>query len=629
MKTNQYFLLKSILHLSKCDSIIQMSKIIINMIDKNKDNKSFFKNKIDFVLLHILIIIAFKTEDKELINYIVSLLYYDEFYIINKQLILYCIPAFIQFIPNSINEIDSLNEQSAFSILSKSKNNPYIIRGILLWIAELFINESDQESVDHQNFILKCFEIIGRGFLAKNCLLIDDSYKPDVHFLVSLTCCSFIKILFNSNNEDTLIVIHDILSNKINEIDFNNQCIEKMYAPIGLFISLEHTFTKTAPRNFSSLTPDENRYSNVKDTYYYQIFIQIENTKLELNEKEIDNILHLHEVILKSKYFNEEQQQPSYEGIISDKEIAENILFSSFYAFLPMIMQIKHNVNLLLNESNIKRTLSLFNLAMKTVPSNLYTVDILVKILMESITGVSFNSDFNFDFNKNHSFRFLKMNFGEIIYDNEKGNDLIKSDKNHFNIFMCNMPIYYQIELYFEVKINKIGSKNIFIGFIDSEETEYDRAFGFGNVGHSDIFCRRSPLLSKSFFLIEDELMKKEQMTKELYNDFLVKEGDTIGCYYTNDFTYLTINGQLTQYRLSNKTLSNYFPVIMIDNDEIELEIVKNITIVDKEKNNEFDFLDINKIPNEFFEEKDILSLNQSDIFDQQTVRSKSKKSCQ
>lgn len=38
-------------------------------------------------------------------------------------------------------------------------------------------------------------------------------------------------------------------------------------------------------------------------------------------------------------------------------------------------------------------------------------------------------------------------------------------------------------------------------------------------------------------------------MTKE-ENKIEINDGDSIGCYYTQDFIYLTKNGKLTPFRL-------------------------------------------------------------------------------
>lgn len=69
-----------------------------------------------------------------------------------------------------------------------------------------------------------------------------------------------------------------------------------------------------------------------------------------------------------------------------------------------------------------------------------------------------------------------------------------------------------------------------------------------------------------------------------------IKKGDKIGCFYTNKFIYLIINKELCKYRLSHKSLKTYTPLIYIDHDEIEFEVIENIVHVD-ENDAKFDFL--------------------------------------
>ena len=99
--------------------------------------------------------------------------------------------------------------------------------------------------------------------------------------------------------------------------------------------------------------------------------------------------------------------------------------------------------------------------------------------------------------NCNNRFMFMKMNYGEITYKNT--NDLIKSNNNFTNVFISNRPFDSKIEIYYEVKITKIGNKNIFIGFIDAEDTSINCAFGFGCSGYRNVFCRKSNFLSNNF----------------------------------------------------------------------------------------------------------------------------------
>lgn len=209
--------------------------------------------------------------------------------------------------------------------------------------------------------------------------------------------------------------------------------------------------------------------------------------------------------------------------------------------------------------------------------------------------ATSINNDIKF----NNSFKFLKANYGDVVYSDGKGNDLIKTNENYTNVFICNKPFYFDCETYFEIKVCVDNCKNIFIGFIDAEEKNYDYAFGFGCIGYKGSFCKKSLLLSNDIHSTADKIMKDDQIGK-----VLIKAGDIIGCYYTTEYTYLTINGQLTQYRNSNKSLKLYIPIIVVDHEQFEIEIVRNVSIVDN-SDNQFDFLRIDKKSENFFTEKD------------------------
>lgn len=296
----------------------------------------------------------------------------------------------------------------------------------------------------------------------------------------------------------------------------------------------------------------------------------------------------MNDTILNSNYFNESQK---YNYEISDSEIRESMLTAIFYSFIPIIMQNKNNAKLFLNEENFKHSLSLFELAMKTLPSNENSIIFLSHYLEQAVLNSKYFLQYKNEIDFNDSSRLIKLNYGEIIYGNNNNtNDIIKSDKNHINLFICNRLFNFNTKTYYEVKINKIGNKTIFIGFIDSNEHDYNKAFGFGSTDNSHIFCRKSPFLGRKLFINADEIMANEK-------DELFKEKDTIGCYYTPEFCYLTINGKLTPYRLSHTSMKTYIPLIIILNDEIELEIVKNVSIVDDS------LFDMNKYS---FNEKDI-----------------------
>ena len=60
------------------------------------------------------------------------------------------------------------------------------------------------------------------------------------------------------------------------------------------------------------------------------------------------------------------------------------------------------------------------------------------------------------------------------------------ANKSHINIFIGNRSFDYKCETYYEVKINKIEFNNIFIGFVDSTQYGYEKAFEFGNFENKD-----------------------------------------------------------------------------------------------------------------------------------------------
>lgn len=187
-----------------------------------------------------------------------------------------------------------------------------------------------------------------------------------------------------------------------------------------------------------------------------------------LNDKEIDNILQIHESILYSKHFYGKEYV--FKNVIDDREITENILISTFYSFLSIIMQNVNNMNVLLNENNIKRTLSLCEISNQTVPSNTNSILLLSHYLEQAITSPLYNET-NSDNILNDSIKFMKMNYGEIIYGKE--NDIIKTNKNYVNVFLCNRIFDCEKETYFNLKVDNINSHSIFIGFIDAEENEF------------------------------------------------------------------------------------------------------------------------------------------------------------
>lgn len=587
------------------DTDLDVSKTIIEVIENNKNNQSFFNDRISFLSVLILIGIAFKSQNKGLFDYIISLLFNDEIVLESKQLILIATPIFEHHISVDI----------AFSILEKKAESPVIIKYVFSLISSIFI-KNESNLIDRKSFILKVFQGIGQSFIGKSCLFIDDSFQPFAHRQVAESMIAFIRLLFNSKNETLLKIIHEILTKSFKNIvfdDTNQNLLHDYFLLIGLFASLGQTLSAIEPdRKLSQdydikkdwiikgFNPSNRRVKtseNICENVYgfYSNVVSITNDQIDLNEIEVENILQLHDKIMKSKYFVHKQ---NYFDDISQKETTDNILISSFYSFLPMVMQNKNNAKLLFNDKNMKQTLSLFELSKQLIPSNENSIIMLSHYLEQAIFSPLYNTKESNELNFENSFRFLKMNYGQIIYGNK---DVIQTDKNYPNLFLCNRLFDSKCETFYEVKIRKIGFNNIFIGFINSEDFDYNNAFGFGCAGYTNVFCRKSPILASKLRRVGDEIMKNE-------NNFLIKENDVIGCYYTSDYVYLTINGNLTQYRNSHKSLKTYIPIIFVDNDELELEIVRNVTIVDH-SNNEFDFLNVNNYQDEFFKEKDINSI--------------------
>lgn len=243
-------------------------------------------------------------------------------------------------------------------------------------------------------------------------------------------------------------------------------------------------------------------------------------------------------------------------------------------------MQNVNNMELLLNEKNIKNTLSVFDISNQAIPSNSNSIYLLSHHLEQSITNSLYNETIN-DIDINNKIRFMKMNFGEVIYGKE--NDIIKTNKNHVSVFVCNRLFDFETETYFNLKIDNIDKHNIFIGFINSEEDKYQKAFGFHKLINNKIYRRSLYIPSVSFSI----------------NDI-----KSIGCYYTPKFVYLIINERLTPYRISHPKLKSYIPIIYVINDELEINVLQNVTIVDR-SSEKFDFLNINNISEDSYKEKD------------------------
>lgn len=274
-----------------------------------------------------------------------------------------------------------------------------------------------------------------------------------------------------------------------------------MFILIGLFASIGQSF---------SFDLDNYRSNS----------IVTDPSKLNLNEIEIQSLLIINDYIINSKYFKNDEIN---ENEMDQKEVEQNVLISAFYSFVPIIMQNKNNIDILLNKCDMKQVLSLLEISRNSLPSNENSIQVLFHYLGQAIIGSLYNGN---ALNYENSLHFTKMNYGEIIYD--KSNDVIKSDMSHLNIFTSNRPFDSNCETYFEIKIRKIGLKNIFIGIIDSEESNYNKATGFGCFGYTNIFCRKSPFLSNDLSIVADEVMD--------YDLVRIKEGTLIGFYYTPNF---------------------------------------------------------------------------------------------
>ncbi|KAK8892306.1 hypothetical protein M9Y10_029531 [Tritrichomonas musculus] len=665
---NQEFLRRTLLSRLDDESRLKSSKLLIDLLNQNKKNDSFIHDRVNFVSILCLLGITIKAKNEELANYIISLLSSEDIDLISKQLILMVIPTFESFVSKSSKFFDL---SFALTILTNNANAPIIVRSIFYWLASIITTSGNED------FIKKVFKGIGQSFSGKSCLFIDDSFQQFAHRQVAEGMISFIRILVNEQDAIVQDVIDDILINSITKIHLDNENKDDLMISIGLFASLG--------QSLSALEPDFNisRYFRIGeaqpllgydttskqfhgngiylkekfDGYFYNIVL-FDPQKYNLTEEEVENLLNLHEIISNSKYFKKEQK---FEEEIKDDEISDNILIATFYSFLPIIMQNKYNAGLLLNDSNIEQSLPLFKFVMNLIPSDENSILILSNYLNQAINSNLYKPKSKDEIKyleKNGAFRFMKMNFGEIIYNQDK-NDEIHSDLDKKNLFACSRPIDFECETYFEVKINKIGSKRVFIGFIDSEEYSMNKAVGFGCVGNDGIFCRRSPFLSEKIINVGDKIMKKEQKLqsddsgsdesseldlidietseekesenkeeeedkketskenkentkvekvadeKKVKDLSPIKEGDSIGCFYTPEFVYLTINKELTEYRLSHKSLKTYIPLIYIDHDEIALEITENVTKVDTSKD-EYQFLCIDDLPTDFFADKDI-----------------------
>ncbi|KAK8878322.1 hypothetical protein M9Y10_005088 [Tritrichomonas musculus] len=592
-------------------SRIICAKTLITMLLNNENNKTSFKYEINFVLILIVLAIALKTKDKILCDYVVSLISSSKIDIMSINLILTVIPIFNDL---GIDVSSVLNENTSLELVAAFNNIPILAKSYFYWLSKLFVKEDQSILTKRHDFIRKVFIGIGQAFVGKSCLFINDSFDPFCHRQVCETMISFIRLLFNSKNDILMSIIHDILKNEIKEIKMDSD-EEKIMISIGLFASfgqtlssLEHDRKLSSSINQDScitilgynptieeiITSDNKNESNM-NSYSNSVFL--DNIDLDLTEEEVGNILDLHETLINSQYFKEDQE---YEKEINQKEITENVLISTFYSFLPIVMQNKKNAAILLNEENMKRSLSIFNLSKQKVSSNENSILMLSHYLEQAIVSPLYNTKSTAEPFLNGT-RFMKMNHGEIIYNNNE-NDLIKGNINHLSLFLCNRPFDSKMETFYELKVKNIGFRNIFIGFIDLEETDYNRAFGFGSFAMMDIFCRKSQSLSDKIINISDEPMWNSK--------FPFKEGDLIGCYYTENFVYLTINGKLSEFRLSHKSLKAYSPIIIIDSDEAELEVVRNATIVDF-KDDKFDFLNVKNVPSNYFEAKDIKSTTQ------------------
>lgn len=372
MITQPYFIVNTISHLKKNESTIQMYHVLFDMLNEKKNNKSFFKKMINNILVYILIMLSLQIEDDELINKIVSLVTDKEIDLDSISFILISIPALIQFTQVSEN-CKIFDEKLVLSIINNMNDSARIVYCSFYW-AEFLISNEKEKNQKHQDFILKILKGIGQTFVNKGCLFINDSYEHESHQKVASFMVFFIRLLYNENNVNLLEVIHDILTNKINEIEKKEECL---MITIGLFISFESNLLNSFPIKLNNF---DNK--KVEKKKYMKYCVLLENKNFKLNDKEIDNILKLHEFLIQSDFLNDNKID---QNCIKYKEIIQSILITSFYSFLPIIMQIQNNAKLLLNETNIKRSLSIFEFAMRSIPSKSNSVKDLASNLEKKL----------------------------------------------------------------------------------------------------------------------------------------------------------------------------------------------------------------------------------------------------
>lgn len=318
---------------------------MIDVLEKNKNSTSFYKNHISFNLILLLFAIASQTKSASIFDYIISLLWDDSFEFNSKYLILYYIPYYITLFPENKKVLD---ENLVMTLFSKNQDIPNIIKLLIEWLAYIFIS-TGENGTKHHDFIVKILKGIGYAFVGKSCLLIDESYQPLTHRQVAESMITFIRLLFNAKNDIFEAIAHDILTNKIKKVEFDNE--EDIIILIGLFASIGSEISSITPdrRIVNSYNYDiilhnnANDISDYKDTvdnnkyisFVYTNSISVDPSQFDLNEIEIENILQLRDEIFHSIYKNNQE----YEEPISQNEITKSMLIATFYSFIPIMMQ--------------------------------------------------------------------------------------------------------------------------------------------------------------------------------------------------------------------------------------------------------------------------------------------------
>lgn len=577
---HQSFIVNFLYESTDIDSKIKCAKHFFNLIEKNRENESFIHTLIDSTfILQILSIISF-TKNFDLFQQLISLLN-TKIDTQNKRLILITLPYFIQ-------QFDQSQSTFIFDFLENNRGCPIIVKSTFLWIASVLTYTKN--SIDSTEFIKTVLTGIGSSFTGHSCLFINDNFDSYSHRQVAESQISFIRYLVNHQYKPCLDVIHSILTN-LSQTD--------LFIQIGVFASLGQYISAFEPqRKISSKIlihqineiigfNSSNGQVYLNNSFDRKVFGSFYNTlsfdpnSFTLTEIEVSQILAFHSSKFQSTFFKDQDY-----SIITENEINECVLICSFYSFLPVILQNSNSVSLLFSKPFLNQTISLFELAMKDLPSNENSILILMHYLEQFIHK-------KFDINQN---TFIKMNHGDISTNHIKSNSL------YYNLFFYSRPFDFDCKTYFEVELNKIGQGHFYIGFVDSESYSIDDSFGFGRIGYEKRFCRRSPFLSRHI-----EFSKDKRMNKHSQN-FEICEHDKIGCYYTHDYVYLTKNRKLAKFRIPHGPLKSYLPIIIIDHDDMELKITQNVIILNS--NDGFEFLNETE---EYFNEFDLNTISPND----------------